>query len=323
MKKVIYPLAIALLLPAACIKNYSQKDLEDGHKVEVTVTIRQDAGSRASGTTYSEESRVNSLQVFAFNGNALEDYKYVTSSLTATLAATSGEREIWAVVNAPLLSDVTSLTELKSKVSYLSDNAPDNLVMVGSAKDGLRDGGVVHIDVKRLASRCSIGKISSAFHHALSNAQVAIDAVYIINATAGISYDLSSFPSSWINELGHNDSDHDNILFDAVTGVTVTNTASYTKEHAFYPYPNPSSTHTMLVIEVTFHENESDITGTKGYYPIKLPAIERNKTYIIEEVILSRRPGSVPYEPIETGEASVEISVHDWEIGLNLGTITI
>jgi hypothetical protein len=72
----------------------------------------------------------------------------------------------------------------------------------------------------------------------------------------------------------------------------------------------------MLVVDVT-------LDGERGYYPIELPVLERNKTYSIEEIVLTRRPGDVPYKPIETGEATAQITVAEWELGLNLGTITI
>lgn len=62
---------------------------------------------------------------------------------------------------------------------------------------------------------------------------------------------------------------------------------------------------------------------TLGYYPIVLPALERNKTYSIDEVRITRLPGDKPYKPIETGESRVTVTVNEWELGLNLGTIII
>ena len=62
---------------------------------------------------------------------------------------------------------------------------------------------------------------------------------------------------------------------------------------------------------------------TVGYYPLPLPPMERNKTYSISEVKITRLPGDVPYKPIETGESKVTISVAEWELGLNLGTVSI
>jgi hypothetical protein len=40
-------------------------------------------------------------------------------------------------------------------------------------------------------------------------------------------------------------------------------------------------------------------------------------------MVIRHRPGDVPYKPIETGDATVQITVNDWELGLNMGTITL
>ena len=71
-------------------------------------------------------------------------------------------------------------------------------------------------------------------------------------------------------------------------------------------------------------QGASDAEGIHGYYPIILPPLERNKAYIIEEVRITRLPGSEPFKPIETGEAQVSITVCNWEIVLvNGGYVTI
>ncbi|MBR1609360.1 MAG: hypothetical protein IJ678_07065, partial [Kiritimatiellae bacterium] len=89
---------------------------------------------------------------------------------------------------------------------------------------------------------------------------------------------------------------------------------------------------TIRVIEATMFDADGDPIEvdhdnhpgqTTGYYPIALPAMERNKTYTIDEVRITRLPGTDPYKPIETGESQVTITVHEWEVGLELGTVNI
>ncbi len=128
-----------------------------------------------------------------------------------------------------------------------------------------------------------------------------------------------------MNQLEHKDSDYDALLYDKVTA-TVSNKKAYEKEHVFYPYPNPTDQdtydaawaprHTILVVEVTFQNK-------KGYYPVVLPILERNKTYVIDEMILRHLPNDEPYKPLETGDASVQITIHEWEVGLNMGKVTL
>lgn len=310
--------ALALLAALSC--NREQHPAE-GKPVEVTVSI-QGSGTRATDVTYADESKVGSLQVFVFNGGKLEDYQDAGEALTTQVAATSGERTVWAVVNAPSLSGITSETELKSGISHLSENKKTAFVMCGSTTQELTDGGSVSVVVRRLVSRVSVEKITTDYKYSLAQENLTVHGIYLINVAGDITYDATGTPDSWVNQLGHKDAAYDALLYDAVDA-TVNNQTPYTKEHVFYPYPNPTEKasyedewtprHTMLVVEVTFE-------GKKGYYPVELPILERNKTYFINELKLTHRPGDKPYKPIETGEAVVQITVSDWEVGLNLGT---
>ena len=298
----------------------------DGKPVEVNVTILGTAPTRATSVTYENESKVNNLQVFVFNDGKLEDYRDAGAAMTAQLTATSGLRTVWALVNAPAIQDVTTETELKAKVSQLSDNQTDSFVMSGFVSQELKDGGTVPVTVKRIVSRVSIKKISTDFQYALAEETLTIDGIYLINVAADNNYAADGTPSQWANKLGHKDNAYDKYLYDKLSSTTVTNKKAYEKEHVFYPYPNPtqedtydatwSPRHTMLVVEVTFQ-------GKKGYYPVVLPVLERNKTYVIDEMVIRHRPGDEPYKPLETGDATVQITVNDWELGLNMGKITL
>ena len=313
--------ALAALSLCAC-----QRADIDGKPVEVNVTILGAAPTRATSVTYDNESKVNNLQVYVFNDGKLEDYRDAGAAMTAQLTATSGQRTVWALVNAPAIQNVTTESELKAKVSQLSDNQTDSFVMSGFVSQELKDGGTVPVTVKRIVSRVSIKKISTEFQYALAEETLTIDGIYLINVAADNNYAADGTPSQWANKLGHKDNAYDKYLYDKLSSTTVTNKKAYEKEHVFYPYPNPtqddtydatwSPRHTMLVVEVTFQ-------GKKGYYPVVLPVLERNKTYTIDEMVIRHRPGDEPYKPLETGDATVQITVNDWELGLNMGKITL
>ena len=319
------PFIVTAALAALALGACQRADI-DGKPVEVNVTILGTAPTRATGVTYDNESKVNNLQVYVFNGGKLEDYRDAGAAMTAQLTATSGQRTVWALVNAPALTDVTTEAELNAKVSQLADNKTDGFVMSGSVTQELKDGGTVPVTVKRLVSRVSIKKISTDFQYALAQETLTIDGIYLINVAADNTYAADGKPSQWVTKLGHKDNAYDKFLYDKLSSTTVTNSKPYTKEHVFYPYPNPTQDdtydatwaprHTMLVVEVTFQ-------GKKGYYPVVLPVLERNKTYVIDEMVIRHRPGDVPYKPLETSDATVQITVNDWELGLNMGKITL
>ena len=313
--KLLFPAAFAALALLSC--NRETAPSEDGQPVRIHVSIAGTGTTRATGVTAASETHVSNLQLFVFNGDKLEDYVDAGSATSVQLTATSGSRTLWAIVNAAPITGISKPSDLSGKTSLLSDNAPDALVMAGSVTQNLQDNASITIPVTRIVAKVAVNKISTDFQNALASETLTIDGIYLINVAGDNDYAGSKTPSQWFNKLGHTDSGVNALLYDSVSK-TVRNGSPYQTAHTFYPYPNPTTTtshegtwstrHTMLVVEVT-------LQGQKGYYPIEMPVLERNKTYIIEELILKHRPGDKPYQPIETGDASVTITVQPWEQG--------
>ncbi len=365
-KALLFSAALAALVLASCSREAKPSVAGDGKPVEVTVEIRGASGTRVTGLVNQDgrndaasEAKVDSLQIFVFNGNEREAYRKVKNSLSALVPATSGERTIWAVVNAPDLDEVVTLDGLQGAVTRLSENYADSFVMTGSVSQELVDGGQVPITVKRIVARVSINKISTDLKDYRANFQVRIHGIYMINVAGDNNYAVNGEPGQWVNKLKHEDASYDALLADALSAVVVKNSVynedgsiatdnSYRNEHVFYPYPNAFGTDvegytpdysdewtprgSILVIEATMLDASGEPIviapdqrpgQTVGYYPIVLPHLERNKTYVIDEVCITRLPGLDPYKPIETGETQVTITVNEWEVGLNLGTIRI
>ena len=309
------PAVLAALSLVSCNREPAPEG--DGQPVRIQVSVVGAASTRATRVTSANESKVSSLQLFVFNNGKLEDYVDAGSATSVQLTATSGERTIWAVVNAVPLSDITQESDLTGKKTLLKENAPDALVMAGSVTEDLKDKATITIHVSRFVSKVAVKEISTEFQNALSGETLSIDGIYLINVAADNVYAGTGTPTQWVNKLGHESTGYDALLYDSVAK-TVRNGSAYKTEHSFYPYPNPTvaashedtwnERHTMLVLEVT-------LQGKKGYYPVELPVLERNKTYIIEKLVLKHRPGDLPYKPIETGDAAVTLTVSDWEQG--------
>jgi hypothetical protein len=334
MKKQLLIIAVVALIVSACQKENQCETCKEGKPVEVTVSINGTAMSKSTGNTYANESKVSNLQILAFDADGeLENYRSVDNEMSVTLLASSGEKTVWAVVNAPSLEGISTIDELRGTMTNLSDNTLDNFVMTGSVTEELTDGAVIAITVRRLVARVSVAKITTAFADtpAYAGKTLKLTGIYMLNVAGAVSLSLDGEPSLWYNKLRHEDETADTFLYDTLDQ-TIDNNSSYEVEHAYYPYPNNvdvsvksideenrgiwSPRRSILCIEVEFD-------GVAGYYPIELPVIDRNKTYVIEEVVLTRAPGDKPYDPIDTGAATVNITVQDWELGLNLGTVTI
>lgn len=329
MRKFFFFAAFSALVLASCNKEQGPSvPVQEQKSVEVFFTINGDGMTKSVGNTYANESKVNDLQIYVFNEDGtIADYKAAGAAMSTSLLTSSGMKTIWAVVNAPDMSGAETLDAFLAKTSSLADNGLDNFVMTGSTTAELTDGATIAITVKRAVARVSIAKISSGFTSTLlASKELKIKGIYMINVAGQYGIGFTGEPSVWYNKLGHEDASLDVLLYDAVENHVLTPSAPYEKEHAFYPYPNAteddphadewSPRHSILTIEVEFD-------GEQGWYPIVLPQIERNKTYVIEEVVITRSPSDKPYVPVETGESTAGITVAEWELGLNLGTITI
>ena len=310
MKKSIFAFAAALAALAACSKNEATpmgpQDQEFLEPCELTVGI---CGSmtKATAVTRDNEAKVNGLQVFVFRGDDLDAYASVDNAMELTLSCTAGEREVYALVNAPEYSSVSSKTALLAKVSELSANSLTSFEMVGSKSVTLPQASTVSIDVNRIASRVVLKKVTRKFTSAaLQSLDFTVDAIYLINVAGNTSYDLTKAPAAWYNVAKYS-SELASLLHDQV-GSTIADGASYDTAHSFYSYPNDAADRTTrLVIETT-------LGTTKYYYPINLPALESNKSYEIAEVTVTRPGSDDPDVPVSFADATFSINVIDWMV---------
>lgn len=319
MKKYLF-FALALALGVtACNKDItpcttSTEQTSVSAPASLTVGV---CGNATKSTSISAENevKVENLQVFVFAGDLLDAYGSVDNSSSITLSCTSGERNVYAVVNAPDLSSIATLSALKAATSQLSNNG-STFEMVGNVSVTLPQSSSVTIPVDRIVSRVIVKKITRAFKSsALANLDFSVDAIYITNVAGDINYGLDADPTVWYNKMGYQ-SEITELSYDAV-GQSLSNNSSYEKEHGYYAYPNSTDTdayagtwsarHTRLVIEVT-------LDGTTYYYPITLPALENNKSYEIEEVTLTRPGSDHPDKPVTYEDCTFILDIQDWTV---------
>ena len=177
-----------------------------------------------------------------------------------------------------------------------------------------------------MVARVSISKISTAFASSgVADIPLKINSIYMVNVPQEVTLFGTLTVSSWANKLGHVDSGLDHLLYDEVDQVLDSKTP-YVMEHVFYPYPNPvedesvsslwNPRKSILCVEV-------EMDGRKGYYSIMMPVLERNRMYVIRELVITRNPGSEPYIPVESSTMSVSVEVNPWDSALSVGTIVI
>ena len=310
MKKSIFAFAAALAALVACNKNEATpmqpQNQESLVPCELTVGICG-AMTKATGVTTDNEAKVNKLQIFVFRGDDLDAYASVENAKELTLSCTAGERVVYALVNAPDYSSVPGKAALLAKVSELSANTLTNFEMVGSKSVTLPQTGTVSIDVNRIASRVVLKKITRNFTSAALQAlDFTVDAIYLVNVAGNTSYDLTAAPSTWYN-IAENKGELASLLADTPTA-PIAQGQAYDTDHTFYAYPNDLAVNTTrIVIETT-------LGTSKYYYPINLPEMAANKSYEIEEVVLTRPGSDNPDEPVSFADATFSINVIDWTV---------
>ena len=127
MKTKSFFAAFAAVALASCSQVQVETPETEG-LVELNVNVPE-AKTRLTGTPSSEDA-VSNLQIFVFNEatGALETYGNQNAS-SMKLRCLPGVKDIVALVNAPSLSGISTMSELLSKTSSLSDNAKGKLVM--------------------------------------------------------------------------------------------------------------------------------------------------------------------------------------------------
>ena len=122
----------------------------------LVVSVNPDNGSatKADGSqgTVGSESAVTSLQVFIFYGannaalgqtennletDAYEVFTGTASSRAKTITTTVGQKYIYAVANAPRLTGVTSIDDLRARILFLGNNYLTETTVGSETRRGL------------------------------------------------------------------------------------------------------------------------------------------------------------------------------------------
>lgn len=353
MKKAITLAALAALMSVvACNKDassHSPVNAQEGSPIRLVVGVEGSGATKATGITSNDsatEAKVNTLQVFVFNGDALDGYASVNGATTATVSCTSGSRDVYAVVNAPSLASVTSKAALLATVSNLENNV-SNFQMIGHKTETLRHDGNVEVAVDRLAARVVIRGIKNSLENAAQAAAFKLVSVALTNVTGDVNYGLSADyePLVWKNRRGYEATNSfGSFDYDAVNANIAAN-ATNSDVHFFYSYPNRKNAIVGLETGETSYTGrrarlviKAEIAGVLYNYPIELPALENNKSYEINLVNITRvgnldnghhdpdDPDDDDEEKSVVGfEQGFQISVNDWTVVLvgGNGNITI
>ncbi len=313
MKQLLFiaPLVGGLAFLPSCNKSLSQEAAEpqtESRICELSVSATSDVQLKSTGTDETvkiSENAIKTLQVFVFRDGSLDAYGKGENTSSITLTCTSGERVVYAMVNAPDLSSITSQEDLEGYMIDLNANTPSSLVMYGKQSVTLPVESSVSISVKRMVSRIVVKKVTRNFESsALAALGFSIKAIYVMNASGNANI-LGNANTKWYNGSS-NTADLPSLLYDAVSSGDIKNNAVYSTSHYFYAMPNDNSVKvTMVVIEAV-------LGGRTFYYPIELPALGSNHSYEISGITIKRPGSDSPDKPVSTSDITFSVSVVDW-----------
>ena len=238
-----------------------------------------------------------------FRGDFLDAYQKATTS-SVSLTCTAGERRVYAVVNAPDLSSISSKSALEAYLVDLSANTASSLVMIGVANATLPGEETVNIAVNRMVARVVVNKISREFESAsLGALKFVVKGIYLSDVAGNGSISGAAAPSKWYNTSNKKD-DCPALLSDK-PNAEIADKGAYSTAHYFYSMPNKVAQKTKLVVE-------AQLGDKTFYYPIELPALESNKSYEIANILVKRPGADTPDAPVTSDAITFSVSVNDW-----------
>lgn len=328
MRKIACFFAVALCV--AC--NYdvcdgSGEDLAGKSSGELSIKIEYETLTK-SMTDYTEaleeENVIEDITVLVFDKstgklNASKEISRVDDRCVFSI--TTGEKVVYAVANAPDLSTVLTLTQLKQVVDDMSqsDYFTDGFVMVGNEDCMVRVGEVSEpvIMLKRLVARVVLCQVKNSM--ASQYGPVSIDCVYLGNANTVQT--LGGSPSVTVNVNGYMDATKNRpigknnnqgacpeYMFRQV-GVSVANGSSNTDKYYMYSHPNGNGAKTCLYLLAT-------VGGDQYYYRVPLHnGLQANKTYSVDVEIVNLGAVEPPDGDFQKGEIKAFVNVSGWDAG--------
>lgn len=287
-----------------------------------------------SSLAQCRESRMTSVQIFVFDqaSGRRETDRYwkpetpESDSLELSLTTLTGNKLIWAVVNAPRITSAPDSAQLSALTSSLADNAPDRLVMSGRVRNipvtEMTPGtgspvSEVLLPVRRLAAQVSLASVSADFRNtSLEGASFTVEALYLKNVVGKLQLDGSACAPG-TEGLWYNLERESNVLAAPENIRALTLDSAPALPCAWYVYPNPGDVHpTRLVVKA--HLGGTAISGAVDrdcYYVFTLPALERNHRYHISQIgiTLEGKPDDNDDQLTEAGIAQASVHVQDWD----------
>ena len=346
--------ATLLLLAGGCRKLPADRpaDATAGGEVLLKVCLGNLPGTKVAAQTLVNERMIRNVQIFVFRAGDERDAGQLEISASSgfdgelevgsgaysglTLKCSTGEREIWAVVNDSAdrtvgPDAVATKAALLALTHELKDARPDKLLMIGGVTRNLQHGTEEgELPVRRLAASVILESVKNDFLSPAyqKNDTFRVEDCYLINVPGrtgfGGTTEASALPEEdWYARMGaETGSPRGDLIYDHPDTPKIVNYGSSDNTpHTFYAYPNNcefsedaswSPRATLLVLEASLFNGHD---WMKYYYPVAITGgLSSNKQYRVSLTI--HRPGSTdPNLPVRFDDVTPVVQVSDWDGG--------
>lgn len=329
MKRILF--CITLVMCASCAKlGVSEQELSEVDQALGTMSVRMEYETLTTKAQVEEsvpaldseklEKKVDVL-VFDQKTGRLAAYKSLSAvSGSCQFSMPAGKKTIYAIVNGPDLSSVTTVSALEKKVYDLSGSviATNGFFMVGRQECDVVANQTVTptVSVRRLAARVVLRSVSCSLP--AQYGKMKVDCAFLGNAYS--KQTIAGAVDAMLNIDGYAVDGTSPIGKNNVTGscpeffyrsIAKEVAAGGTHSTMYYMYsqPNKSEKFTCLYLLAT-------IGGTQYYYRVPLHyGLNPNVTYSVDVEIINLGSELPPDGSVQKGDISAVIKVTDWVKG--------
>ena len=311
MKKKNSLICIAgMLLVLSCTKNLSGTDAPvPVRRYPLTVSLPQGLCGRAGTASSDTQPRVEDLTVVVYDARSglLDAVQTVSGASSVTLSCTAGDKRIHALVNCAGTFARPFVREGDEADRRLSlDFSPDAPPLSGMLSVRLPAATPVEVPVSRDVARVVLHRIRfdlGPYDAASAAVPPVLRAVYLINIPCS---SRAGIPDGWL--LGKWWLTASNgLAYLSLSLPLVPGQERYDTPHCLYALPHDRGLHTSrLVVELS-------LMGTTLYYPVSLPPLQANRSYELDELLITRAGSDDPDKPIVPCDQGFSIEIKGWD----------
>lgn len=330
MKKIILMCGLSATL-FSCAKVKHPDSLVSADPVDVVLNIEADAfGGQTKATPTTEpgselENKIHSIEVYAFNNNdklvgyKLVDYASIESKENITISVVPGSLKFYALANNNRkfgIKGIDNLSTLLAKsdtLQYAWAANASGIPMFGKSGSAVfsQSGSELSIKLKRNLARVDILKITNKTEGVLASNPIVVQKIWLSNVVGSYMVDGSYSGAIWYTKIGGGNTPS-TVAFDFQRSVsqTLASGESYTTPLYLYAGPNINTNEAPATWAeaATYFNLRCVIVGNTYDFKFKLPALEANNAYKINEVRISGTGALI--------QANLKLSAADWTINI-------